>query len=255
MSDLESKNSTTGILENPYRLIRNNITPSQDPYVKLFKILCNIDCDAFVQYPIDLKETIDWVLNEYLYERERLVIIWYFGLDPSTGKMTLQAIGDVFKVSHTRISSIKSTALRKLRNPHTLKIIKDGLTVFNSTNHDRAKNKKPNESSISNDTKNNFNNEADFDSYISNIIESATNDHIDTLDLPIRVYNAIYRKGIRTVYELLQRNDDELSNIRNLGERGRIATCEAIDAYLKNFDTNRIEFLELHQSYKESKNL
>lgn len=50
-----------------------------------------------------------------LTDRERSVIIYYYGLDPDFTPMTLDGIGDMFDITKERVRQIKVRALRKLR--------------------------------------------------------------------------------------------------------------------------------------------
>jgi len=42
---------------------------------------------------------------------------------------------------------------------------------------------------------------------------------IEDLDLSMRSYNCLKRAGINTVSELLQRNEEEMIKVRNLGKK------------------------------------
>lgn len=63
---------------------------------------------------IDIKNGIDGILN-ILDERERDIIISYFGLNPDVENMTLEAIGEKYNLTKERIRQIKQNSLRKLR--------------------------------------------------------------------------------------------------------------------------------------------
>lgn len=83
------------------------------------------DKDAFQeesQYVIDerLKEELNNTL-EILDERERDIIVSYFGLNDNSSYHTLEAIGDRYSLTKERIRQIKEKAIRKLRhNAHNL---------------------------------------------------------------------------------------------------------------------------------------
>ena len=49
---------------------------------------------------------------------------------------------------------------------------------------------------------------------------------IEELDLSVRSYNCLKRAGINTVQELIQRDEEEMMKVRNLGKKitGRSAT-------------------------------
>ena len=42
---------------------------------------------------------------------------------------------------------------------------------------------------------------------------------IDELDLSVRAYNCLKRAGINTVAELVQRNQEDMMKVRNLGKK------------------------------------
>jgi RNA polymerase primary sigma factor len=63
-----------------------------------------------------LKREVATVLDA-LDDREREVIRLYFGLDDQSTEMTLEAIGNRFRLTRERVRQIKERALNKLRNP------------------------------------------------------------------------------------------------------------------------------------------
>ena len=59
---------------------------------------------------------------------------------------------------------------------------------------------------------------------------------IEELDLTVRSYNCLKRAGINTVDELVQRSEDEMMKVRNLGRKSLdevIAKLSALGMYLK----------------------
>jgi DNA-directed RNA polymerase subunit alpha len=59
---------------------------------------------------------------------------------------------------------------------------------------------------------------------------------IEELDLTVRSYNCLKRAGINTVDELVQRTEDEMMKVRNLGRKSLdevIAKLAALGLYLK----------------------
>ena len=71
----------------------------------------------------NLREKIDEVLTD-LSDQEQQVLRMRFGLDDDTPK-TLEEIGKVFGVTRERIRQIEAKALRKLRHPSRLKLLKN----------------------------------------------------------------------------------------------------------------------------------
>ena len=72
-----------------------------------------------------LREHIDTLLED-LKERERQVIVLRFGLEDGHPR-TLEEVGKEFNVTRERIRQIEAKALRKLRNPVRIKLIRDFL--------------------------------------------------------------------------------------------------------------------------------
>ena len=70
----------------------------------------------------NLREKIDEVLTD-LSDQEQQVLRMRFGLDDDTPK-TLEEIGKVFGVTRERIRQIEAKAIRKLRHPSRLKLLK-----------------------------------------------------------------------------------------------------------------------------------
>ena len=58
----------------------------------------------------------------------------------------------------------------------------------------------------------------DDDRDLSSINENL-NKSVEELELSVRSYNCLKRAGINTVQELIQRNEDEMMKVRNLGRK------------------------------------
>lgn len=54
---------------------------------------------------------------------------------------------------------------------------------------------------------------------IVGLVEKERQRSLDDLDLTVRTYNCLLRHGITTVEELKNMSDEELSKVRNLGQR------------------------------------
>lgn len=83
---------------------------------ELIQLIENQD-EAFEE--VDLTERIKNEINKtmmILDEREKVIIENYFGLNPDVEPMTLEAIGEKYKLSKERIRQIKHKAIRKLRH-------------------------------------------------------------------------------------------------------------------------------------------
>ena len=72
----------------------------------------------------DLQRTISRVL-EQLPPREREILKERYGLDGSGSEKTLEEVGESFKVTRERIRQIEGKAMKKLRHPDVVKVIRD----------------------------------------------------------------------------------------------------------------------------------
>ena len=64
----------------------------------------------------------------------------------------------------------------------------------------------------------------------SNIKEKVLDTTIEELDLSVRSYNCLKRAGINTVQELMQRNEEEMMKVRNLGRKSLEEVLIKLDA-------------------------
>ncbi|MEZ4357561.1 MAG: DNA-directed RNA polymerase subunit alpha [Eubacteriales bacterium] len=64
----------------------------------------------------------------------------------------------------------------------------------------------------------------------SNTKEKVLDTTIEELDLSVRSYNCLKRAGINTVQELLQRNEEEMMKVRNLGRKSLEEVLVKLDA-------------------------
>ena len=70
-----------------------------------------------------LEEELDKVLKELTDKEERVIRLRY-GLQTGT-PYTLEEVGKEFNVTRERIRQIESNALKKLRNPNRIKVLKE----------------------------------------------------------------------------------------------------------------------------------
>lgn len=64
----------------------------------------------------------------------------------------------------------------------------------------------------------------------SDIKDKALDTTIEELDLSVRSYNCLKRAGINTVQELIQRDEDEMMKVRNLGRKSLDEVLQKLDA-------------------------
>lgn len=65
-------------------------------------------------YRLQLRKELESVMNEYLTLKEREIIKLHFGWD-NNKPMSLEEIGEIFKVTRERIRQLKDRSFRRLR--------------------------------------------------------------------------------------------------------------------------------------------
>ena len=155
-----------------------------------------------------------------LNERECKIIKYRFGFEEDP--KTLKEIAEIFDRSSHRISQITLKALRKLRKPSNLKRLLPNYTlriqdlqkvrqmVAYQEELDEIEDEKPNKINT------------------APINYSAI--HIEELELTVRAYNGLKRGGIDNIGALANMSIEDLSRIRNLGNK----TLEEIISKVKN---------------------
>ena len=61
---------------------------------------------------------------------------------------------------------------------------------------------------------------------------------IEEMDLSVRSYNCLKRAGITTVEELIQKTEDEMMHVRNLGKKSLKEVKEKIHSMGLSFKSN-----------------
>lgn len=163
------------------------------------------------------KTGLDMALDE-LTERERTVLKERF-----LNKMTLRQCAEKHETSQERIRQIEAKALRKLRHPARATMFL--LSPREYTRELEAENGKLRLEIATLKMHVNENNEKAVDiseSYNQELL-------IDDLELSVRSFNCLARKGIRKVSDLTKLSRDDLIKIRNLGRK----CAEEIETKLK----------------------
>lgn len=75
-------------------------------------------------------EHIDDILKKFLQEKEEIIIRMRFGLPPYSQPMTLEDVGQKFKITRERVRQIEAKALRKIKHPSKSGVLK-GFTESN----------------------------------------------------------------------------------------------------------------------------
>lgn len=150
-----------------------------------------------------------------LTDRERNVLIMRF-----KEKLTLEQVAKNYEVSRERIRQIEAKALRKLRHSSRLAKMK-AYTYYDVVKHNedynsiKAENKNL-EKAISLYTKKQINKEELEE--MANIAD-IRDISLEDLDLSIRSYNCLRRRGIDRLGEIADMTAEELSLVRNLGKK------------------------------------
>lgn len=218
-----------------------------------FSLLFKVLNTSSVVLPYKNISQLDNIITDLLVTltpREEKVLRLRFGLDDGKFR-TLQEVGDEFNRTGERIRQIEEKALRKLRDPsrtqkalkrihlhlkeksiydnneylkkykhHLTEIYKNDIVMYNNDYSTL-------ENTIFLKKKFNRNNNEKAEEVLSN----NTSVHIKELDFSVRVYNCLTRSGICYLNELLTLSEDNISNIRNLGERGKNEVIEFLNKF------------------------
>ena len=150
-----------------------------------------------------------------LEERERTVLVLYYGLDCGMPR-TLEEIGREFSLSRERIRQIECKALRKMRNPFRIRELPELFGFVHPV--------KPKVDIVT-----------DVNTDIVHPVEPKVDIAIDVntdicnLGLSIRAYNCLKRAGIETVEDIL--NYSDLKKVKNLGRRSAVVSVYGVPLF------------------------
>ena len=170
--------------------------------------------DNSQQLPCDFNQTLAYILAG-MSEREQRVIEMYFRYN-----MTYMQIGKTFNVTQERIRQIKEKAIRKLRHPSRLNLLKTGIRNQIRDAYDKGRQETTNTylkvmtnkiSKIENTLKINTDNDN------TKIPIKPTS--IEDINLSVRSYNVLKRAGCNTLESIAKLSRNEFTKIRNLGQR------------------------------------
>lgn len=152
-----------------------------------------------------------------LTDREQLVLEYRY-----KDRQTLEQVGKLLGLTRERIRQIEAKALRKLRHPTRLATMKaysyEDMTRGNEERNELREQNKLLEKAIKLYTKKEITKDQ-LEEMAKKV--DVNNVSIDELDLSIRSYNCLKRRGVDTLGELLELTYAELSQVRNLGAKSR----------------------------------
>lgn len=190
-----------------------------------------------LRYPISLDQLtgLKMVIEDALTDREKSCVRCIF-----REYMTLEETGRCFNVGRERIRQIVAKAVRKLRHPSRFNVIRYGVRYLDDNDQIKAKrtemvllrskldmeilelNKKIAEVASQNElSKDDLMDALEIsDDRVTEARENIYCLPIDDLDLSVRSYNCLARKGLRTVADVIGVVEDgSIVKIRNLGRR------------------------------------
>lgn len=154
--------------------------------------------------PGDYNATLMYVIMRYLPERYYKILLMRY-----EQMLTYEQIGDEFSISKERVRQIISYDLRKLRHPKISTILSKGLLKY----YDSISNKQYEIGYTKGyfyGSKSVLSKEPDKVNLMENPIEY--------LDLKVRPYNCLKKKGISKISELCSMSEYDLIHIRNMGK-------------------------------------
>ena len=138
-------------------------------------------------------------------------------------------IGEEFCTTQERVRQIEAKALRKLRNPGRYQFIKLGLMGY--FRHMRKESRKAGyNEGYEKGYKDGMEDAAKGKKYNGVTTEISTLP-IEDLDVSIRAHNSLVRLGCRTIGDCMLLKEEQIINVRNLGEKTRDEIARALINY------------------------
>ena len=195
-----------------FEIKSHNKAPNFDYPLDFIELLFGNDEKADIKY---IEEHFDENINELLNtltEREARIV-----KSRLIDGYTLEAVGLQEGVTRDRIRQIEAKAIRKLRLPSRLYIMRYGKEVIGL--QDDIKKLTVELSKKKNDLINAINNPDLIELTEEEMQLSTLSQKIENLDFSVRTFNCLKRNGIETLSQLVQKSIDDLIRFRNLGNR------------------------------------
>lgn len=169
----------------------------------------------FIIHPSDFNKSVEFVINRYLPEKEKEIIKMRFGIGKDCHAMTQKEIGEILKITKTRVGQLEHLAIAKLsRNKASINILEMGLEKYI---------KNINTGSIVDE---------EMELYFKTF-SSASYITIHDLGLNARITNVLTRNNINYLFELLGVPSIKLLEIREFGKKSLEEVETKIDEFLK----------------------
>ena len=169
----------------------------------------------FIIHPSDFNKSVEFVINRYLPEKEKEIIKMRFGIGKDCRAMTQKEIGEILKITKTRVGQLEHLAIAKLsRNKAAINILEMGLEKYI---------KNINTGSIVDEEMQLYFKTFSSASYIT----------IHDLGLNARITNVLTRNNINYFFELLSVPSIKLLEIREFGKKSLEEVETKIDEFLK----------------------
>lgn len=242
--------------ENKKFLSYKDIELSENPYEVMYRAIFDIDDNTNVEYPVDLADSIEYVMdtNPYIKERQRVrtIIQMRFGLGEYY-PMKMNEIAEELNCSNARIGQILAKSLRIFKYNKYRDIIVHGLAVY-KLNEEKQKiltetNKSNAEKHLA-EYKRNIHKFDDRD-VVQVIIDEAAYINISDLGFTARTLTVLSRVELFALSDLIIKTDDKLLKIRGLGDSCLREIYFAADNFLSTYGMNRQIFLEQYNNKKE----
>ena len=189
-------------------------------------LLDAVACEWEEQRPDEFSQTLAYVLAG-LTEREQAVIEMRF-----KRCMTYEQTGREFNVTRERIRQIETKALRKLRHPSRLYLIKHGVRRWVADAREEGR-----QETISEELRQAIDSvlkiadalKIDLNAAAKIETENLADIPIEDLCLSVRSYNVLHRAGYNTLEDVSKLSFDELLQLRNMGRKSAMEILKVLE--------------------------
>lgn len=182
----------------------------------------NLLSDLFALYaesdhrPDDIEGTVEYALYT-LKPRERQALVWRY-----RDGWTLQAIADEMGITASGAGMLRSSAFRKLRHPTRSKLLFKGINAYWNARLENA---------YTNGYEKGYNRAKEEElTDAEQKLLAAEQVSLEEMGLSTRSYNALHRRGINTLADILKLTRAHLKNTENLGRKSVEEITEIIKA-------------------------